>query len=255
MTMLRVILHGACGRMGKAIESIVSQTDDIKIVCGVDKLSQGNEDFPFFTKISDCDIEADVVVDFSHYTAVPELIDYCVRKSLPVVIATTSLDSKCEEALVKAAESVAVFRSANMSLGINGIAGILKSLVALLEEDFDVEIIEKHHSKKVDSPSGTAILLADAVNEGCKIPKEYIYGRHGKDDIRKRETLGIHAIRGGTIPGEHTVIFAGEDEVIEITHSALSRNIFAKGAVKAARFIAKKDKGLFSMKDIVDQAV
>lgn len=249
--MINVMLHGCKGRMGCAIEKIIEDTDGMKVVCGIDKTVDGMEKYPTFSNISDCNVDVDVVLDFSHYSAITTLLDYCVDKKLPVVIATTSLGSSEEAAVMCASELIPVFYSFNMSLGINAIAEMFSKLVPILEKDFDIEIIEKHHNKKKDSPSGTALLLADAVSENCENKKKYIFGRHGKEDNRTRDIIGIHSIRGGTIPGEHSVIFAGEDEIIEIKHTALSRNIFAKGAVKAASFIVEQPKGLFSMRELV----
>ncbi|HZK88177.1 MAG TPA: 4-hydroxy-tetrahydrodipicolinate reductase, partial [Anaerovoracaceae bacterium] len=183
--------------------------------------------------------------------AVNGVLAYCIKKSIPAVIATTALGDSEHEAIKSASQSIPVFNSFNMSLGINAIASLLKMLVPLLENDFNIEIIEKHHNKKKDSPSGTALLLADSINDACQTKKQYIYGRNGSNDDCKITDLGIHSVRGGTIPGEHTIIFAGPDEVIEITHTALSRNIFANGALRAAEFMVKKEKGLYSMKDLI----
>ena len=168
-----------------------------------------------------------------------------------MVVCTTALTEDCLAAVDEAASEIPVFRSANMSLGINALAKALKTITPVLEPSFNVEIVEKHHNKKKDSPSGTAVLLADAVNSACKVKKEYVYGRHGKNDECRITDLGIHAVRGGTIPGEHTVIYAGPDEVIELTHTALSRNIFAEGALKAAEFLAGKPAGKYSMDDLI----
>lgn len=239
--------------MGLALEKIIENTDGMQVVCGVDKTVNGTEKYSTFSNISECNIAVDVVLDFSHYTAVPALLDYCIEKKLPVVIATTSLESDEEAAVISASESIPVFYSFNMSLGINVMAEMFSTLVPILEKDFDIEIIDKHHNKKKDSPSGTSLLLADAINENCINKKNYIFGRHSKEDNRTRDIVGIHSIRGGTIPGEHSVIFAGEDEIIEIKHTALSRNIFAKGAVKAASFIVNQSKGLFSMRELVSR--
>jgi len=249
--MINVMLHGCKGRMGQAIEKIIENTEGMRVACGVDKAVDGTESYPALTKISDCNVPADVVLDFSHFSAIPSLLEYCTEKNLPVVVATTSLGSEEEAAVMNAAEAIPVFYSFNMSLGINVIAELFSTMVPVLENDFDVEIIDNHHNKKKDSPSGTALLLADAINANCEKKKRYIYGRHTKEDDRTRDIIGIHSIRGGTTPGVHTVLFAGDDELIEITHTALSRNIFAKGAVKAAAFLVKQAKGLYSMKDLI----
>lgn len=207
--------------------------------------------FKLYMSALDCEVKADVVIDFSYHEAVPELIEFCVKSKTPVVVATTALSDAEEEIVRKASEVIPVFRSANMSLGINVLSKMIKAATPVLEDTFNVEIIEKHHNKKLDSPSGTALLLADSINEVISQKKDYIYGRHGKKDECKITDLGIHAVRGGTIPGEHTVIFAGPDEVIEVKHTAYSKEVFARGAIKAAQYIASKTKGLYSMEDII----
>jgi len=250
--MLNVILHGCNGRMGKTLQNIISQEPDISIIAGIDK-NMGSEPVPFKLYMSplDCETKADVVIDFSRHDAIEDLLIYCVKTKVPVVIATTGLGEREMELIWKAAEEIPVFHSANMSLGINVMSKMLKAAVPTLEDDFNIEIVEKHHNKKIDSPSGTALLLANAINETLKNKKEYIFGRHSKYDQCKITEMGIHAIRGGTIPGEHTVIFAGPDEVIEVTHRVYSRNIFAYGALKAAKFIVNKSSGLYTMEDMI----
>lgn len=249
--MLNIILNGCNGRMGQVLTKTIAEKDDMQVVAGIDAHPEQKNDYPVFGSPQECDIKADVIIDFSHFSAVPNLLRYCIDVNTPVVVATTALDDECFAMLAEAAKSIPVFRSANMSLGINALAKAIKAIMPVLEKDFNVEIIEKHHTKKLDSPSGTAILLADKVNEACETKKEYIYGRHSKHDEFHMDQIGIHAVRGGTIPGEHTVIFAGPDEVIELNHLALSRDIFANGAVAAAQFIVQQEKGQYSMDDLV----
>ena len=249
--MIKIILNGCNGRMGQAIVQLINQSENLVLVAGIDSNTDGTEPYPTFSKIQDCNIAGDVLIDFSHYSAVDGVLAYCIEKNMPALIATTALGDSEHAAIQSASRSIPVFNSFNMSLGINAIASLMKMLVPLLENDFNIEIVEKHHNKKKDSPSGTALLLADAINDACQTKKQYIYGRNGSNDDCKMTDLGIHSVRGGTIPGEHTIIFAGPDEVIEITHTALSRNIFANGALRAAEFIAKKEKGLYSMKDLI----
>lgn len=249
--MLNIILNGCNGRMGQVLTKTIAEKDDMQVVAGIDAHPEQKNDYPVFGSPQECDIKADVIIDFSHFSAVPNLLRYCIDVNTPVVVATTALDDECFAMLAEAAQSIPVFRSANMSLGINALAKAIKAITPVLEKDFNVEIIEKHHTKKLDSPSGTAILLADKVNEACETKKEYIYGRHSKHDEFRMDQIGIHAVRGGTIPGEHTVIFAGPDEVIELNHLALSRDIFANGAVAAAQFIVQQEKGQYSMDDLV----
>jgi len=249
--MIETILHGCNGKMGKVLQQLIKEEADMEVIAGIDKNINGPTPFKLYTSPSDCIHKADVIIDFSHYTAVPELLDYCVATKTPVVIATTALGDAERSLLREASKTIPVFNTANMSLGINAIAKVMKEIVPILEGDFNIEIIEKHHNKKKDSPSGTALLLADAINDSCDVKKDYIYGRHSKSDECKITDLGIHAVRGGTIPGEHTIIFAGPDEVIEITHTALSRDVFARGAIRAAKFLVTREAGLYSMRDLV----
>ena len=249
--MTDLILHGACGKMGRAIFEMAGDSQAFRVVCGVDQAAKGGEQPAVYSSFESCPECSGVVVDFSHRSAIPALTGFCVSRRLPLVVGTTALDDSDIEMLRGASETVPVFHSFNMSIGINIIAKMMQTLVPPLEADFNVEIIEKHHNKKKDSPSGTALLLAGAVNDACRTKKEYIYGRQGKADECKITDMGIHAVRGGTIPGEHTVIFAGDDEIIEITHTALSRKIFARGALAAAAFVAGREKGLYTMKEML----
>lgn len=248
--MIEVILNGCNGKMGKVLQQLIDQEPDMEVIAGIDKNIDGSNPFKLYMSLMDCSQSADVIIDFSHHTATAALLAYCIKSKTPVVIATTALGD-LELALVREASlSIPVFNSSNMSLGINTIAKVLKEIVPVLEADFNVEIIEKHHNKKTDSPSGTALLLAASINASCVVKKDYIYGRYSKMDDCKITDLGIHAVRGGTIPGEHTIIFAGPDEVIEITHTALSRDIFARGALKAAKYLVSREPGLYSMEDL-----
>lgn len=250
--MLKVILSGANGRMGQVLQAMIAKQSDMTVVAGIDR-EVFTADFPTYQAIADCQEIGDVIIDFSHYSAVPNVLEYAAEKRIPVVIATTGLTTENKEALVKTAEQTAVFFSANMSLGINLLAKAIREITPVLEDEFNIEIIEKHHHQKKDAPSGTALLLADAVNDTVKEKKTYIYGRHGNDLANPLSELGIHAVRGGTIPGEHTVIYAGPDEVIELNHLALSRDIFASGAVKAAKYISQKTTGLYDMEKLIDE--
>ena len=247
--MTNILLHGACGKMGRAIAEAVAKKDDMRIICGIDVNPSGNSEFPVFTELADVpeDTEIDAVIDFSHYTAVDGIIKFCERRIIPAVIATTGLTDEQNEAVKKLATKVAVFKSANMSVGIS----LLKKLVAeaadFLGEDFDIEIVEKHHNQKVDAPSGTALAIADAINKAEDGKFEYVFDRHSKREKRSKKEIGISAIRGGNIVGDHDVLFAGNNEIIEINHRALSRNIFADGAVKAAEYIIGKAPGMYDM--------
>ena len=248
--MLNIILNGCNGRMGQVLTRVIAANDNMQVVAGIDAVGDAKSDYPVFTSPDGCDVKADVIIDFSHFSAVPNLLRYAIKVKTPIVIATTALDDECFEMLDTASKEIPVFRSANMSIGINALAKAISAITPVLEEKFNVEIIEKHHTTKLDSPSGTALLLADKVSDACKEKKNYIYGRHGKDDKFEMTDLGIHAVRGGTIPGEHIVIYAGPDEVIELKHTAFSRDIFANGAVAAAKFLVEQEKGLYSMDDM-----
>ena len=251
--MVKIIMHGCNGKMGKVICDLVNKDADAEIVaCGY--ISCANAPFPVFTYINDCNLDADAIIDFTTASAVPAVIDYAVEKNIPAVICTTGLSDETMDMLKKASEKVAMFKSANMSLGINLIATILKKYSDVLyQAGFDVEIVERHHNQKIDAPSGTAILLADAVNEGVGGDLEYVYDRSQVRQKRDRKELGLSAVRGGTIVGDHEVIFAGQDEVIEFTHSAHSKEVFAVGAVKAAKFIKGKKPGIYDMQDVMSE--
>lgn len=250
--MLNIILHGCNGKMGKVLQNIIAQEPDLNLAAGIDRtLSQEPLPFKLYMSPLDCQVKADIVIDFSYHEAIPDLLEYCLRTKTAVVIATTALGPSELDSVHQAATQIPVFHSANMSLGINVLSKMIQCSMGALDDNYNVEIIEKHHNKKVDSPSGTALLLANAVNSTVKEKKDFIYGRHSKSDECKMSDLGIHAVRGGTIPGEHTVIFAGPDEVIEITHTAYSKEVFARGALKAARFLADKEPGLYSMEDLL----
>lgn len=252
--MIRVALCGANGVMGKTLQKYISALPDMQVVAGIDKNQDGSDapDFPVYETPALLREKVDVIIDFSHHSVTGSLLDYCAATATPVVVATTALDEAALAKIREISKGVAVFRSANMSLGINLLAKTMEMMVPPLEDRFNVEIIEKHHTKKVDSPSGTALMLADAINDCCKEKKNYIYGRHSKADVCSMSDLGIHAVRGGTIPGEHTILFAGDDEIIEITHRALSKNIFAQGAIQAAAFLAGKPPGLYDMADVLE---
>ena len=254
--MIRVLLNGYNGRLGRAIAAAIAESPDAEIVAGVDVEAAGTACiFPTYTDIFDCDMPADVIVDCSIAHVVPRVLDFVAAKKKPVVICTTGLDAATLAKVEETAKTVPVFRSANMSLGINLMAELLEKMVRVLgDSGFDPEIIEKHHSKKLDAPSGTALILADAINGAADGQYEYVYDRSSVRQERGAKELGIHAVRGGTIVGEHTVLFAGMDEVIEIKHTASSKNVFAIGTVKAVRFIHTKPAGLYSMRDLMSEA-
>ncbi len=249
--MTDIIMSGCNGHMGRMITDIVSRDEDFKIVAGIDINTERRYDYPVFDNISKCDAGADVVIDFSSPAVLDDILKYGVEKNVPLVLCTTGYSDEQIRKIDETAKSVAILRSANMSLGINILAGILKEVAEkFVSSGFDVEIVEKHHRLKKDAPSGTAILLADAVNAGLEDKMEYVYDRSGRNQARPDKEIGLSAVRGGTIPGDHDVIFAGEDEVISFSHRAYSKAVFAKGAVKAAGFLKDKGPGMYSMSDV-----
>ena len=231
---------------------LVKEDDVIEIVAGIDKFTGIENPYPVFTSLAECDVQADVVIDFSNAAAVDELLDVCVEKTLPVVLCTTGLSEGQLAKVKEAGEKVAVLRSANMSLGVNLLMKLLKDAAKVLAPaGFDIEIVEKHHNQKVDAPSGTAIALADSINEAMADQYVYNYDRSHERKKREKNEIGIVAVRGGTIVGQHDVIFAGADEVIEFHHTAYSKAIFGKGAVEAAKFLAGKPAGMYDMSDVI----
>jgi 4-hydroxy-tetrahydrodipicolinate reductase len=252
MIMTRIIMHGCNGHMGRVITDLVSKDDECKIVAGIDPFDDGHNDYPVFASVKDCDVEADVIIDFAAAKAEDALLDYCEEKQIPVVVCTTGLTDEQIEHVRKTACKVAVLKSANMSLGINMLMKLLQDATKILAPaGFDVEIVEKHHNKKVDAPSGTALALADSIKEVLGDDYYYKYDRSQERAARDPKEIGISAVRGGTIVGVHDVIFAGEDEVIEFTHTAYSKSVFAKGAIEAAKFLAGKSAGMYDMSDVI----
>ncbi len=242
--------------MGQVISGMVAEDPDTEMAAGIDVRDDGHNPYPVFTDINACDAEADCLIDFSTASAVDGVLDYCVAHTLPCVLCTTGL-SEAQLAKAKEASSkVAVLRSANMSLGINMLFKILKEASGvLLPAGFDVEILEKHHNLKLDAPSGTALALADAINEENGNEYDYVYDRSARREKRPKKEIGISAVRGGTIVGEHDVIFAGTDEVITFSHAAHSKAVFGKGAVQAAKFLAGKGPGLYDMGNVIDASL
>lgn len=242
--MIKLIMHGCNGAMGQVISKIVEETEGAVMVAGIDRVDEGKNDYPVFTDIKECDVEADAIIDFSAAPAVDALLDYAVEKQIPVVVCTTGLSDEQLAKLEESSKKVAVLRSANMSLGVNTLLKLVNAATRVLAEaGFDIDIVEKHHRKKLDAPSGTAIALADAINDALNHEYEYVYDRSERREQRPVKEIGISAVRGGTIVGEHEVIFAGQDEVIEFKHTAYSKAIFGKGAVSAAMFLAGKPAG------------
>lgn len=250
--MTRIIMSGCNGAMGYIIEEIVKEDPEAEIVAGIDINTSVKRDFPVFAHIGDCDVEADALIDFSSPVVLDELLSYCTEKKLPAVMCTTGYSEKQLAGIEMAAEKTAILRSANMSLGINTLLKIVQDAAKVFaSEGYDVEIVEKHHNQKLDAPSGTALAFADSINEAMGNPYEYVYDRSQRREKRDKKELGISAVRGGTIVGEHDVIFAGKDEVITFSHTAYSKAVFGKGAVAAAKFLKGKTAGRYEMSDVI----
>lgn len=250
--MVKIIMHGCNGKMGQVITGIVDADKDAEIVAGIDIVDNRQNPYPVFTNIDDCNVEADVIIDFASAKAIDKLLDYVETRKIPVVLCTTGLSEEQLARVEEVSKKVAVLKSANMSLGINTLFKVLKSVSPLLAEaGFDIEIVEKHHHFKVDAPSGTALALGDAVNESLPEKYEYKFDRSQDRIPRPKNEIGFSSVRGGTIVGEHDVIFAGEDEVITFSHTAYSKSVFAKGAVEAAKFLKGQPAGHYTMKEVI----
>ena len=250
---MKIIISGCNGMLGQTISKVIEEKSDIEVIAGLSRSPKKiNNSYPVYTSIFECEEEVDVIIDCSNPQCLPDLLKYAVERSIPILIATTGLSKENIEDIKIASKKIPVLYTANTSLGLNLLINLVKKSVLVLEENFDIEIIEKHHNKKMDAPSGSAYMIADAINQELDNSKKYIFGRSGNEEKRTKNEIGIHAIRGGTICGEHNVIFAGLDEIIEIKHTALSKKVFASGAVKAAEYIVHKDSGLYNMEDLID---
>ena len=251
--MIKLVLSGCNGKMGTVISNLVKNDDSVEIVAGFDIDTDSPNGYPVYATPDEFTCKADAVIDFSHPACFDSVLEYAVKTKTAVVFATTGLSDEQKQAMKDASEKTAVFFSANMSIGVNLLIELVQQAAKVLEENFDIEIIEKHHNQKIDAPSGTALAIADAINEVLESKKEYIYDRHSVRKKRSVSEMGIHTLRGGTIVGEHDVIFAGNNELIELKHTATSREVFAVGAVAAAKFMAGKPEGFYSMKDLVNE--
>lgn len=250
--MTKVIMHGCNGKMGQVIAGLMKEDKELTLVAGIDPYTGIENPFPVFKDIKECTVEADVIIDFASAAAVDGLLDYCVEKNVPCVLCTTGLSEESLGKVHEASKRVAILKSANMSLGINTLLKLLKDAAHVLAPaGFDMEIVEKHHNLKVDAPSGTALALADSINEEFDNEYEYVYDRSKKREKRHSKEIGIMAVRGGTIVGDHDVIFAGTDEVITFSHTAYSKAVFGKGAIQAAKYLAGKPAGLYNMSHVI----
>lgn len=248
--MIKVIICGASGKMGGFVADACKSDGDIQVVAGVDKINLG-QNFPIFGDFKSINTDADVIIDFSNPVLLDSILEYAIKTNTAVVLATTGYSDSQIEQIKEASKEIPVFFTFNMSLGVNLICSLAKKAAAVLGDGFDIEIVEKHHNQKIDAPSGTAIMLANAVNSCFGGEKVYEYDRHSKRQKRSPKEIGIHSVRGGTIVGEHDVIFAGHDETVTISHSAQSKEVFAVGSVKAAKFLAEKPAGLYDMNSII----
>lgn len=250
--MVKIILSGCSGKMGHVITKCVENKENYEIVAGVD-INKCDAPYPIFASFSEIDVDADVIIDFSHPSVLASLLEYCKKNKMPAVIATTGLSDEQKKEIEDTSKEVPMFFSANMSIGVNLISELAAKAARVLEGSFDIEIVEAHHNQKIDAPSGTALMLADSISDALTNKPTYEFDRHSKRAKRDPNEIGIHSIRGGTIVGEHEVIFAGLDEIITISHSARSKDLFAVGAVNAAVFLKGKPAGMYSMKQLVDE--
>ena len=249
--MIKVIINGINGKMGKVLSNAVINTENMELTAGFDIYDDGKNECIVYKKPTDFKGDADVIIDFSHPSLLKDLLSYAVLTKTAVVVATTGLSDDEKQLMRDASEKIAVFHSANMSLGVNLLIDLVKQAAKLLYENYDIEIIEKHHNQKIDAPSGTALMIADEIAKTLDNGINYTYDRHSVRKKREKKEIGIHAVRGGTIVGEHEVIFAGKDEIISVNHLAMSKEIFATGSLRAAGFIVTKEKGMYSMKDVI----
>lgn len=254
--MVRIIMHGCNGKMGQVISGMIAEDTELEMAAGIDPRDDGHNPYPVFSDIALCDVEADCLIDFSTASVVDRMIDYCVEHKLPCVLCTTGLSKEQLEKVEDASRKIAILRSANMSLGINLLLKLLKKASNVLAPaGFDIEVLEKHHNLKLDAPSGTALALADSINEEMGGAYEYVFDRSARRQQRPEKEIGISAIRGGTIVGEHDVIFAGTDEVVTFSHTAYSKAVFGRGAVQAAKFLAGRPAGLYDMSNVIEDVL
>lgn len=249
--MTRIVICGCCGKMGRVINDVIKSRNDCEVIAGIDKIATPYDSFPVVEKPSLLAEKPDVIIDFSHPSSLDDLLDYALTNNVAVVFATTGYTAEQINAIKSAADQIPVFFTFNMSLGINLLVELAKKATQVLGGQFDIELIEKHHNQKIDAPSGTAIMIAEAINNELDNSCQFVYDRHSVRKKREKNEIGIHAVRGGTIVGEHEVIFAGRDEVITLSHSAASKEVFAVGSVNAAVFLSGKGKGLYSMSDLI----
>ncbi|NLK67865.1 MAG: 4-hydroxy-tetrahydrodipicolinate reductase [Clostridiaceae bacterium] len=249
--MVRILLSGCNGKMGQVITAAARYREDVKIVAGFDISDSRDNGYPVFTQLEQCNVSMDVIIDFSHPAALKSVLDYAVSKKIPLIVATTGLSDEQILKIKESSQQIPILYSANMSLGVNLLLELVKKATKLLYTNFDIEIVEKHHNQKIDAPSGTALALADAINQTLPEKYKYVYDRHTCRVKRSKDEIGMHSIRGGNIAGEHTVIYAGKDEIIELKHTANSKEVFGVGALKAAVYLHDKKPGFYTMQDLL----
>ncbi|MBQ8623691.1 MAG: 4-hydroxy-tetrahydrodipicolinate reductase [Oscillospiraceae bacterium] len=249
--MIKVVISGCLGKMGRVVKEVIATRNDCEVVAGIDVAAVKDYDFTVYNKPSELSEKPDVIVDFSHPSALDDLLEYALTNGCALVLASTGYSSEQVAKINSSSKQIPIFFTANMSLGINLLCELAKKAASVLGGQYDIEIIERHHNLKLDAPSGTALMLADAINESCDNAYNYVYDRHSVRQKRDKAEIGIHSVRGGTIVGDHDIIFAGRDEVITLSHSAASKEVFAVGAVNAAVFMADKPAGLYSMADMI----
>lgn len=249
---MKVLLHGCNGRMGQVLVRLITEAPDMEVICGVDSFPEKFKNlFPVYGTLDNVKEDVDILIDFSNHSCIYDILKFGKQRELPLIICTTGFTPEEKAMMLEASKLIPIFNSANMSIGVNILISLVKQAAKSLYEDFDIEIIEKHHNQKLDSPSGTALMIADAINSTLNDEYDYVYGRHSKTQRRTKKEIGIHAIRGGTIVGEHQVIFAGGGEVIEVNHSATSREVFGYGALAAGRFMLNRRPGMYNMDDVL----
>lgn len=251
--MTKIAITGACGKMGRVIAGIIAGRSDCEVCAGIDLCGEQYSDFPVYKKVFELPEKPDVIIDFSHPSALPDLLSYGKMNNVPLVLATTGYTDEERARITATSQQIPVFFTFNMSLGINLLVELARKATQILGGQFDIEIVEKHHNLKKDAPSGTAIMIGEAINEELGNSKHFVYDRHNVRKERGADEIGMHAIRGGTIVGDHDIIFAGRDEVITLSHSAHSKEVFAVGSVNAAVFLAGKPAGLYAMSDLIKE--
>ena len=247
--MIKVLINGCNGKMGQEVAKRVKETEDVETLCGVDRIDTGDNEFPVFNNIEEINLIPDCIIDFSVPEATLNILKFARKNKVPIVIATTGFSEEDNKIIDEASKEIPVFKSANMSIEINLMAKLVANVAKNLSES-DIEIVETHHNRKIDSPSGTALILADSINNALDYKMEYEYDRHSKREKRRKNEIGIHSLRGGTEVGKHSVIFFGQNESLEITHNVISRSVFADGAIKASKFLVNKDSGFYNMNDL-----